>query len=143
MAAPTNAAARLLGMNELTIEALMAFLTGLNNDGTTFGLPVTATVTATTPKAATATLSNVDVSDGANHVLLALNANRLGASFYNDSTANLFLKFGTTASSTSYTIKLAPGGYYELAGVTVTYTGVVSGIEDAANGAVRVTELTT
>jgi hypothetical protein len=86
----------------------------------------------------TATLANV-ASSITSVTLLALNAARRVATFFNDSTANLFLKFGATASATSFTVKLAAGAYYELP--QPVYTGIIDGIWDAANGAVRVTEV--
>lgn len=84
----------------------------------------------------TSSLSNV--SGSATSVsLLASNANRKVAKFYNDSSAILYLKEGTTASTTSFTTKLFPEGYYE-----TTYTGAIDGIWASATGAVRITELT-
>ena len=57
---------------------------------------------------------------------------------YNDSTAVLYLKFGATASTTSYTVQIAADGYYEFPGPL--YGGQVDGIWDAANGNARTTE---
>ena len=62
---------------------------------------------------------------------------------FNDSTANLFLKLGATASTTVFTVKIAAGGYWEMP-VTPSgqcYGGTVDGIWDAANGSARLTEL--
>jgi hypothetical protein len=73
--------------------------------------------------------------------LLAAKLTRAQATFYNDSTANLYLKLGATASTTSFTVKIAAGGYYELPTAGGVYTGAVDGIWDAANGAVRITEV--
>lgn len=96
---------------------------------------------ASLPVASTATLANV--ADSASSVtLLAANAARKGASFWNDSTAILYLKFGSAATSTSCTVKLIADAFYELPGPTV-YSGLVSGIwASAPGGACRVTELT-
>lgn len=58
---------------------------------------------------------------------------------YNDSTANLYLKFSATASTTSFTIKLVPNAYYEMP--EPIYRGIIDGIWDAANGFARITEL--
>lgn len=93
-----------------------------------------------------ATLSNVSASATA-VTLLAENRARLAASIHNDSTAVCYVKMGSTASATSYTVKMEPGDYFELpvanggfgAGV---YTGVITGIWASANGAARVTEYT-
>jgi hypothetical protein len=72
--------------------------------------------------------------------LLALNAARRGAVVFNDSTADLFVKLGATASLTSFTVRVSAGGSYELP--YPVYTGVIDGIWEAAIGAARVTELT-
>lgn len=102
--------------------------------GDTLGIHVSRQATA-----ATATLTNV--SDTATSTtLLALNANRKGATIHNDSTAILYVKFGTTASATSYTVKMAADAHYE---VPFGYTGRIDGIwASDASGAARITELT-
>ncbi|WP_430378414.1 hypothetical protein [Streptomyces sp. B1-3] len=56
---------------------------------------------------------------------------------WNDSTATLYVKFGATASTTSFTVKLAPGAYYEFP--QPLYVGQVDGIWDSANGFARLT----
>lgn len=90
----------------------------------------TATSAVTSVTAATSTTS-----------LLAANAARVQALFFNDSTANLYLKLGATASTTSFTVKIPAAGYYELPTNSGVYTGAIDGIWDAVNGAVRVTEV--
>lgn len=70
--------------------------------------------------------------------LLAANTSRKGAIFYNESTAILYLKYGTTASNTSYTVQIAAGGYFELP--SPVRQGAIDGIWSAANGAVMITE---
>lgn len=76
--------------------------------------------------------------------VLAANENRKGATFYNDSTAILYLAFSNvTASSTVYSVQLAAnGGFYELPPMQGgPYSGIVKGIwASDASGAVRVTE---
>lgn len=85
---------------------------------------------------AAATLANV-ASSATSVTLLASTAARMGATFYNDSTAILYLKFGATASSTSYTIQMAAASYYELP--QPCYSGIIDGIWASANGNCRVT----
>lgn len=89
--------------------------------------------------AATATLANVGSSTSSVQ-LLASNTGRLGAVICNDSTSILYVKFGTAASATSYTYKVAAAGTLELP--LSLYTGVIHGIWVAVNGNARVTELT-
>ena len=92
-------------------------------------------------KSSTATLSSVGVSASSTTVLAA-NANRLGAIIMNDSTAVLYLKFGTTASTSSFTYKISGGETLELPTQPV-YTGIIAGIwASDAGGNARVTELT-
>ena len=91
-------------------------------------------MTATRPT--TATCANVN-SSATNVTLFAAAANTNGRTVYNDSTAVLYLKFGATASTTSYTTQLAAGAYYEFP--QPVYDGQVDGIWASANGAARLT----
>lgn len=91
------------------------------------------------PSSATSTLSNV-ASSASSVSLLASNANRKGFMIYNDSTKKVYVKFGATASATSFTVIIQPDGFYEH-GDTI-YTGAIDAIWSAANGFARVTELT-
>lgn len=87
----------------------------------------------------TSTLTNVSGSATTVSLLASNTAAKLRLA-YNDSTATLYLKYGTTASTTSYTVQIPPNGYYEFP--QPLYTGAVDGIWSAANGAVRLTEVT-
>ena len=90
--------------------------------------------------AATATLSAVN-DTATSTSLLAQNTSRKGVILVNDSTTILYLKYGATASTTSYTVKLNPGDQWEMP--TPIYTGAIDGIWSAdASGAARITELT-
>lgn len=82
------------------------------------------------------------VGDSASSVtLLAANVDRIGASFYNESTAILYLKCGPTASATSYTVQIGSGGFFALD--PGDYTGVIDGIwASDAGGNVQITEFT-
>lgn len=101
-------------------------------------LTVDGSVTANPTRPATATSSNVS-SSASNVTLLVSNAGRLGATVYNDSTAILYLKLGATASSSSHTLQMAAGGYFE---VPFWYTGIIDGIWASANGSARLVEVT-
>lgn len=84
-----------------------------------------------------ATPANV-TSSASSVTLFAAKGSVKGRTIFNDSTAVLYVKFGATASTTSYTVQLAAGDYYEFP--QPTYGGVVDGIWAAANGAARTTE---
>jgi hypothetical protein len=105
------------------------------NDGdtsTSNGLPVQH------HRVSSATLSNV--SGSASSVsLLASNSSRKGATIFNDSSADLYVKYGATASTSSFTVKIAAAGYWEMP--WPVYTGAIDGIWGSATGAARITEL--
>lgn len=88
-------------------------------------------------KLASATVTQV-ASSATNVTLQAANANRQSLAVFNDSTAALFIKYGATASSTSFTVKVAAGGHWEMP--LPAYTGIVDGIWASANGNAYVTE---
>jgi len=101
-----------------------------------------ATLTTTLPSSATtASVAGAAASTS----LLASNASRLGATFFNDQPTDgtgaiLFLLLdAAVASTTNYTAQMVPNTYYE---VPFGYTGEVRGIWESATGDVRVTELT-
>lgn len=89
----------------------------------------------------TGTLSNV-ADTASSTTILAANSSRKGASVANDSSAALYLKMGSTASTTSYTVRLVQHAYWEC---PFGYTGIITGIwaTDPGDGAARVTEYTT
>jgi hypothetical protein len=89
-------------------------------------------------KAPTATLSNVSTST-TNATLLASNTARIGAQIFNEASVVMYVKFGATASATSYTVQLATNTYYE---VPAGYTGQIDGILASGTGTARVTEET-
>lgn len=90
-----------------------------------------------TMKSGTAALTNIAAS-ASNVLFWGNNADRQGGCIYNDSTATLYLKLGTTASATSFTVLMVGGAYYEL---PAGYFASVSGIWDSATGSARVTEI--
>jgi hypothetical protein len=69
--------------------------------------------------------------------LAAANTARKMITIYNDSTATLYLKMGSGATSTSYTVEVEASGYYEMSG----YTGIYTGLWSSASGYARVTEV--
>lgn len=88
-------------------------------------------------KSSTATNSNVAAS-ASSVTLLSANVNRLLVTIFNDSTDMLYIKLGATASTSSFTVKVLAGGYYEL---PWNYTGRIDGIWSGTNGAARISEL--
>ena len=71
--------------------------------------------------------------------LLAANTDRKGFSIHNDSTAILYVKLGATATSTDFSFRVVPQGYYESS--SLIYLGIITGIWSAdSTGAARITE---
>ena len=93
----------------------------------------------TTNKAATSSVTSVAQSTS-NTVLLASNASRVFASIYNNTGQKMYIKLGTTASTSSYSIQLMPNSYWE---VPNDYTGEIDAVwsGNGSNSAL-VTELT-
>lgn len=64
-------------------------------------------------------------------------SHRLGVAIFNDSTADLYVKFGAGASASDFGVKVGAGGYYE---TPANYVGVLTGAWASANGSARLTE---
>lgn len=129
-----------VGVMALTVRndnAATSF-SGSNSDYTPIAADARGVLFVEESPKATPALTNVSAS-ATSVTVLASNAARRGATIYNDSTEILYLKFGATASATSFTIKMQPDTYYE---VPFVYTGVIDGIWNSASGSARVTELT-
>jgi hypothetical protein len=93
-----------------------------------------STPTGPTTGAVTSVAANV-----ATVTLLAANAIRITASVYNDSASALYIKSGAGASTSSFSVKVLPGGYFE---VPSGYRGVLTAVWDTATGNARITEYT-
>ena len=77
-------------------------------------------------------------SSASSVTLLSERRGRVGFSVYNDSTQVLYVKYGATASTSSYTVQVIAGGFFE---DPFQYSGRVDGIWASANGNARVTEV--
>lgn len=95
--------------------------------------PVKVQITSST--AATIEINGADTST----TLLDANPERKGALIWNDSTSNLLIDFDASVSLTSFIVRIYPDGYYEL---PFGYTGIISGIWEAANGKASIREFT-
>lgn len=144
------------GGNSITVDGTVAVsgsvaVTGPLTDTQLRATPVpvsltstTVTGTVTTKETRSATNTTATVAASATVVtLIASNANRLGATIYNDSSAILYIKLGATASTSDFTVALSPltssiGGYFE---VPFAYTGIITGIWASATGNARVGEI--
>ena len=98
-------------------------------------------VSVTPTRPANASVTSVAAS-ASNVTLLAANANRFGATIYNDANRAVFVKLGATASSTSFTVRMASDDLFE---VPFAYTGRIDAIWASGGGlagSARVTEVT-
>lgn len=91
--------------------------------------------------ARTATVTTV-ASSATSAQVVAANVSRQGLMLYNSDANDCYVKFGTTASATDFTVKIASGGLYEMPN-PVVYLGRIDAIWalDGA-GSLHVTELT-
>ena len=112
-------------------------LTDTQLRATAVPISIAATVTVKEVRSTTPSQTSPSVTNSSTSIL-ASNSNRLGATIYNEGAAICYLKLGSTASTTSYTIQLQVGGYYEL---PFAYTGAIDGITSAGTAQLRVTEL--
>ena len=119
-------------IGDVDVLSLPALPAGVNNIG--------YVNVATMPTSGTATLSNVATSTTSATLLIA-NVARRGVVIYNDSLVAMYVKFGTTASATSFTYYLAAGATFEMP-TSPLYTGRIDGILASSTGTARVTELT-
>ena len=131
--------------SEMQVDVVGALPAGTNaigklsaNSGVDIGdVDVTSTVLPT--GAGTSSVTSVaDTTTSA--TLIASNSARKEVIITNDSSATLYVKYGTTASSTNYTVSLDRGdSLFE-----DRYTGRVDGIwaTDPNDGAARITEIT-
>lgn len=86
-----------------------------------------------------ATVAKVN-SSASSVTVAAANAARRALMIYNSDTNDLMLKFGATASATSFSVYIPGGGFWEMQ-PGAPYTGKLDGIWTAAgSGAAFVTE---
>lgn len=75
-----------------------------------------------------------------NVTILSSNTAREMAMLYNDVDRAAYVKLGATATTSSFTVKLLPGAYYELP--LPCYTGIIDALWDAGGtGSMRITEI--
>ena len=113
-----------------------------DGDGTIFGLernfPVDGTVTANPIRATTGGTGPSTFTSTSYGTIAVSNGARLGCQVFNEGAGNLHVTLGTaTTSTSSYTVRLASGDYYE---VPSNYSGLIGGIFATA-GTARVTEV--
>ena len=118
---------------------------GRNPSGVPVALALDAdgnpSVSASSPGGGTVsspTLSNI-ASSASSQQALAVNSDRRGLMAYNDDANTCLLKYGATASATSYTVAIPSAGYFEMP--LPIYTGRIDVIWLAdGSGSLRITE---
>jgi hypothetical protein len=108
-----------------------------NADGTVSPIGASNPQPVAPPAVPSAAVTKVN-SSASNGTLLAANSSRQGAKVVNTDANALLLKYGATASSTSFTVRIAGGAYWEMPD---RYTGQIDGMWEAAgSGAAMITE---
>ncbi len=129
-----------IGINYAIAPTSSTQIGGVDQDGKL--QPIVITSQGITVSSSATTVASSSISRVANitstATLLVSNTYRKGAFFYNDSTTNCYVKFGATASLTSYSVKLFSTDTYIMD--PPIYVGQVDSICDAANGSMQVTE---
>jgi len=113
-----------------------------DGDGNIFGLdrnfPVEGTITANPIRATTGGTGPTGFTSTSYGTIATANTGRLGCTIFNEGAGRLHATLGTsTTSTTSYTVSIGSGEYYE---VPFNYTGLIGGIFATA-GTARVTVL--
>ncbi len=91
-----------------------------------------------TPSTQQATVATVACSTTAATLLAAsTTARRMVLITNNTASSILYIKFGTGASATDFTVRLAAGGYYEMP--APIYSGQITGILDTGTGNALIT----
>lgn len=104
-------------------------------------LKVSGTVTESAVASTTLTATQVTVPATANGILiLAANANRLGATIVNPGTVTVFIQQGATGVTTSNGFGIPGGSSYNID--APIYTGAIYGIVTTSTQVVYVVELT-
>jgi len=111
-----------------------------DGQGSIFGLdrnfPVDGTVTANPIRAVTGGTGPTTFTSTSYGTIAVADSTRLGCQVFNEGAGNLHVTLGTSTTSTSsYTVRLASGDYFE---VPSNYTGLIGGIFATA-GTARVT----
>lgn len=83
------------------------------------------------------TVASVTGTTASVPVFPAASGNVNGRVVYNDSSAILYLKFGTLATVQNYTVQVPAGGYFEFP--VPTYSGEADGIWASIAGSARTT----
>lgn len=125
--------------SEMQVDVVGSLPAGTNNIGDVdiaSALPAGTNAIGKLTQPATPTLANVTMT-GSSVTLAASNTARRNLMIFNDSGVTVYVKLGSTASSTSFTIKMADQSYYELP--DPVYTGIVTAL--GASGDVRVSEV--
>jgi hypothetical protein len=115
-----------INVNVADIEALLVTLQADIADGIRL------------PNATTGGTGSTTFTSTSYGTIATASTSRLGCTIFNEGAGNLHVLLGTaTASTSSYTVRLSSGDYYE---VPFNYTGLIGGIFATA-GTARVTEV--
>lgn len=138
---PVSIASSVAVTGPLTDAQLRAAVVPVSLASTTISnFPATQAVSNTLETASTGTITSV-TNAVTSFSVLATNANRKGFVIHNDSTTTVFIAFAATASATAFTLRLTSQASY-ISNSLPIYRGAISGIASAANGSLRITELT-
>ncbi len=119
-----------MGIYETVPSSLTNGQVGLVGLTATRQMKVSGSLSVAPTTASTSTITSV-AENATSVTVLASNANRLAASLYNGSASACYLKYGVTASASSFTKRLQTGEFHQVIGA---YTGRIDCIWDTAPG---------
>ena len=123
------------GLTDTQLRATAVLVSGPLTDAQLRATPVPVSGSFTGTSASSATVTNLSIGTSVTTVLAA-NASRIRAIIHNES-GTLYVKYGTGASSTSYTFRLTAQAVLE----STQYTGIITAIKASGTSPVLVTEL--
>ena len=124
--------------------AAEASLDAIEASATAIAALVAGTLTTKVAGASTATLTTVSAATSSTQ-LLASNSSARQRIIINDSTATLYVKYGSAASSSSYAWVLPPKSDTTMSTLVLAgnelFTGLIHGIWSSATGSATITEV--
>lgn len=120
---------------------------GVNKGDVEVGNPLPVQIATVTGFAVVATTTNIygniaSVQSIAGSVtaltLFSTLSSRAGCSIWNDSASRLYVKYGQNLSTTLYSFKVAPYGYWEMG--SNGFGGIVTGVWEVATGSAFTTQ---
>ena len=141
-ASDTGVIVRQVGYSTTSNVSSVAGVVSVQQNSTVWAVQLSTGSVTTHPEKASTHSSSNSTQSSTSLTMHAANALRLGWTCFNAPTngAFLYLKWGATASTSSFNVRVPPNGYYEMP--MPIYTGLIDAVWDSTGtGRAAVTEL--